>query len=165
MSRAFTDRYGTSLEVAGETALPGCARVGISERCGVHVEAADFPALIAALYEAAGLPAPLILERPEIDPGTAKGVNVFTVDLDRDLSVRVGTAKGVPLAPSVARHLASVIAAYADAAEAAREPDPDDLTELTQELWEAMKGGPAEAAARAALRWFRDKQQREGGGT
>jgi hypothetical protein len=58
----------------------------------------------------------------------------------------------------VARHLASAIAAYADVAETARDLDPDDVAELTQELWEAMQGGPAETAARAALRWFRDKQ-------
>lgn len=173
MSRTFTDRYGTELGIGGEASFAGCARVTVSKPCGVHVEAADFPALIAALHEAAGLPAPVILERPEISPGEAKGVNVFTVDLNRDLSVRVGlgSAKGVPLGPSVARHLASVIAAYADAAEAAREPDPAEVEELTAEISEALKGpvidssfdlNTSRVAARAALRWLAGKQQRGG---
>ena len=73
------------------------------------------------------------LERPEIDPEGAAGVNVFTVGLDRDLSVCVsyGKQKAVPVAPSVARKLASVIAAYADAAQAHQdEPDPAEVGEL-----------------------------------
>ena len=89
--------------------------------------------IAAAMHEAAGLPAPVILERPEIDPEGAAGVNVFTVGLDRDLSVCVsyGKQKAVPVAPSVARKLASVIAAYADAAQAHQdEPDPAEVGEL-----------------------------------
>ena len=36
------------------------------------------------------------------------------------------------------------------------------VEELTAELWKAMGGGPAKAAARAALKWMRDKQQQGG---
>jgi hypothetical protein len=165
VSRAFTDRYGTELGVGGEASFAGCARVTVSQPCGIHVEVADFPALIASLYEAASVPVPVILERPEIVPdGDGEtGINIFTVKMEPHLgSVGIryhGAPCAAVIAPGPARLLASVIAAYADAAEAARELDPDDVAELTQELWDAMKGGPAEAAARAALRWFRDKQQ------
>ena len=165
MSDTFTDRYGTALQIGGEASFAGCARLTVSKLCGIHVYAADFPALIAALYEAAELPAPVILERPEIDPEGAAGINVFTVRLDRDLSVCVAGRAGhaSPVAPSVARKLASVIAAYADAAEAAREFDPAEVEELAELLRE--HGDCASLrwdAARAVLRWFRERRSTDG---
>jgi len=171
VTRTFTDQYGTELSVSGETARAGCARVGISERCGIHVKAEDFPALATALYEAAGLPAPVILERPEVDPEGAKGVNVFRVLLDDDLSVCVGygSHKAASVAPSVARHLASAIAAYADAAEAAHGIDPAEVEELAGLMDAEMdhrgrgQSGLYPACARIALQWFRDRQQRGDG--
>ena len=172
MSDTFTDRYGTALQIGGEASFAGCARLTVSKLCGIHVEAADFPALIAELYEAAGLPAPVILERPEIDPEGAAGINVFTVRLDRDLSVCVAGRAGhaSPVAPSVARKLASVIAAYADAAEAARnEPDPAEVEELAYILRAATPGmaypgegdyklAVARGFAEAALKWMRERE-------
>ena len=133
--------------------------------------------IAAAMHEAAGLPAPVILERPEIDPEGAAGINVFTVRLDRDLSVCVAGRAGhaSPVAPSVARKLASVIAAYADAAEAARnEPDPAEVEELAYVLRAVTPGmaypgegdyklAVARGFAEAALKWMRDKRQREEG--
>ena len=114
-------------------------------------------------------PASVILERPAISPADVKGVNVFTVSLDRDLSVCVGRGhRTTPLAPSVARYLASVIAAYADAAEAARnEPDEAAVCELAEHLARERSGMPHATkgdfdSARTALRWMKDKQQQGG---
>jgi hypothetical protein len=166
VSSRFADQYGTELEVSGETALPGCARVWVSGRCGIHVRAAGFPAFIAALYEAAGLPAPVILERPAVPKDGARlrfgkfGMRMLNGGIAFSLpGVEV---EAVP--PGAARELAAHIAAYADEAEG--EPDPDDVTELAEEIrgdLARIGGRPDEAteiAARAALRWFRDKQQR-----
>lgn len=165
MSSRFTDQYGTELEVSGETALPGCARVWVSARCGIHVKAAGFPALIAALYEAAGLPAPVILDRPETT--FADGVNragrVEVGRLGTQVTVGLYGIQPEEIEPAVARRLAALIAVRADEAEA--EPAPDDVTELAEEIRSdlARTGGrPDEAteiAARAALRWMRGKQQ------
>lgn len=175
MSPVFTDRYGTGLEIGGEASFAGCARLTVSKPCGIHVEGADFPALAGALYEAAGLPAPVILERPGIaaDGDGETGINVFTVRMEPDLrsiGIRYHGANRAIIAPGPARKLASVIAAYADAAQAHQdEPDPAEVEELAAviraELYppsESIGLRPSEAdriAARAALRWFRDEKQ------
>ena len=165
MSLAFTDRYGTEMAVGGEGSFPACARVTVSKPCGIHVEAPDFPALIAALYGAAGQPEPVILERAEIDTDAETGINIFTVRQaphPGSIAIRYhGAPSAAILAPGPARLLASVIATHADVAEAALEPDPGEVEELAQLLREHGDCGSLRwDAARAALRWFRDKQQR-----
>lgn len=168
MSRIFTDRYDTELSISGENSHPGCARVGISDRRGVHLEAADFPALITALYEAAGKPVPVILDRPEPHDHTRTG----GLSLRREGSrVFISVpAQETPLEPPMARELAACLAACADAAEA--DPAAAEVAELSEEIrgalaWPRTRDlGPwPETAARAALKWFHDKQQQRGGGT
>jgi hypothetical protein len=171
VSSRFADQYGTELEVSGETAHPGCARVWVSARCGIHVKPADFPAFIAALYEAAGLPAPVILERPgrvSCDQLCADGFRTY---------LATGNLVGVDgqpddISPAAARFLAARLAALADIAES--EPDPAEVAELALIL-RGLTPGVAYATegdyklavvtpyAEAALRWFRDKQQQGGG--
>jgi len=172
VSRSFTDRYGTELAAGGEASFPGCARLTVSKPCGVHLEASDFPALTGALYEGAGLPAPVILERPEVDlTADCSSVNIFTVTLEpnlRSVGIRYhGAPNRAIVAPGPARVLAAVIAAYADVAQANRdEPDPGEVEELAAAIRTAHhphSGRPGDGdrtAARAALRWMRDKQQR-----
>lgn len=168
MSGRFADQYGTELEISGETALPGCARVWVSERCGIHVKAADFPALLGVLYEAAGLPVPVILGAPTLPPGIchySDGVKVFTdgneVRLQATESHSAKEYWHTKLEPADARKLAANIAALADFAEA--QPDPADIEELTGFLVGAGAGlrtTGVDDIARAALLWFQGKQQR-----
>jgi hypothetical protein len=174
------DRDRHHLTVMPEKRVPGAVNlhaydssddVGVELEVPPHEVAALAKALAEGMCEAAGLPAPVILDRPEIDPEGAAGINVFTVRLDRDLSVCVAGRAGhaSPVAPSVARKLASVIAAYADAAEAARnEPDETEVDELAAVIRSelhppaaSMGLRPSESdrtAARAALRWFRERE-------
>ena len=173
----YLPRPGEEIDVCRDSDSR-CAVTVIKERLGtsVRISADEVPAvaagIAAAMHEAAGLPAPVILERPEIDPEGAAGVNVFTVGLDRDLSVCVsyGKQKPIPVAPSVARKLASVIAAYADAAEAARRaPDPAEVEELAYILRAVTPGmaypgegdyklAVARGFAEAALKWMRERE-------
>jgi hypothetical protein len=134
-----------------------------------HLPVGKLAEFVATLYGTAGLPAPVILERPEIIPdGDGEtGINIFTVRAEPhlgSLSIRYhGAPSAAVIAPGPARVLASVIAAYADAAEAGREFDPAEVEELAEVLRE--HGDCASLrwdAARAALRWFRGKQQRQG---
>jgi hypothetical protein len=146
---------------------PFCADGCISFNDGdFHLPVGKLTEFVATLYEAAGLPAPVILERPEIVPdGDGEtGINIFTVRAEPHLgsvSIRYHSAPSAAvIAPGPARLLASVIAAYADAAEAAREFDPAEVEELAEVLRE--HGDCASLrwdAARAALRWFREKQE------
>jgi hypothetical protein len=170
VSGKFADQYGTELEVSGETALPGCARVWVSERCGIHVKAAGFPALIAALYEAAGLPAPIILARPVGGEylmrhfPSALGAGITVNRKDGFVVIR---GDGLLFDPKTVRDLAAFAVTLADEAES--EPDPAEVEELAAAIRTGLHpdsgrpGEPDRMAARAALRWFRDKRQQGGG--
>jgi hypothetical protein len=111
----YTDTSGDEMRIAPVGGTSALAQVS----CAVPVEIppANLPAVVAALYEAAGLPAPVILDRAEIY--TSTGVNVFqvssyegTVYLGRGSIEQPGE-----MAPGVARKLAAVLAAHADAAD------------------------------------------------
>lgn len=118
---------------------------------GNWVTVANLLPIVAALYAAAGAPEPFILERTDGSP--ARGI----INL-RHEDGRV-SINGAQLAPDRARRVAAAIVAEAEAAE--NEPDPSEVTELTQVLRDAMQGGPAKAAAIAALRWMKQRQERQ----
>jgi hypothetical protein len=169
MTPVFTDRYGTELRVGGEATFAGCARLMVTRTCGIHVESADFPALIGALYEAAGLPAPVVLERPGVPQGTSPlRYGDFGMRMHKGgIAFSLPGVEARAISPAAARELAAHIAAYAD--EADREPDAAEAEELTGFLVAAGAGlrtTGVDDIARAALRWMRDKrlEQRQGGG-
>ena len=89
---------------------------------------ARYLAAAARLREAAGgawaaarLRAPLILERPGINPEGTWDFSPYVVFLDEHGRVCISCSHWVsPIVPSGARRLAAVIAAYADAAEESR---------------------------------------------
>ena len=100
----------------------------------------------AELHEAAGLPAPLILDRvPE---------STFTGSIHIDGRGRILLDPPGPLSPEGARRFASALAAAAERGEA--EPDPAEVEALAEVLHEARErcGGAGEwdrNAARAIL--------------
>jgi hypothetical protein len=164
----YADEDGCLLRVLPSADMPGWFLVRTEGGC-VRVPPSGLPSVVAALYEACGLAAPLILERPVTDLRAGKGVNVFSILPGRDRTVLVSQGSGhdhVPLAPGVARLLASVIAAYADAAEA-DEPDPTEVEDLAGKISAAMAlrgggtGGVYRVAAEVAIRHFRDQQRGE----
>ena len=163
MSRAWTDRYGTELAVGGEASFPACARLTVSKPCGVHLEAADFPALAGALYESAGLPVPVILDRPAVPSVSLLAGVTFTarhggVDVGYH---SLGTDSGHLCDPETIRRFAASLAILADEAEAT--PDPADVEELTGYLVRAgagLRSTGVDEIARAALGWMAGRKQR-----
>lgn len=143
----------------------------------VRIPAADVHAvaagIAAAMHEAAGLPAPVVPERPS-PVATALGhyfggVRVFadggTVRLQATESHSAKKYWHTRLDPAAARKLAAYIAALADAVEG--EPDLAEVEELATLLHDTRETGVRgisgdwdRNAARAALRWMKDKQQR-----
>lgn len=114
-----------------------------------HVPSLD--QFVRDLCAATGRSQVFILERTDGSP--ARGI----INLQHE-DGRV-SINGAQLAPDRARRVAAAIVAEAEAAE--NEPDPAEVTELTQVLWDAMQGGPAKAAAIAALRWMKQRQERQ----
>lgn len=111
----------------------------------VDVSTDEFPALIAALYEAAGLGTPVVLERPELHEYT----HACGISLRREGSrIFVAVPDEASLEPGTARRLAAYLAAYADQADA--EPDPAQVEELTVLLGEAYDGADGGHAGHAA---------------
>jgi hypothetical protein len=149
----YTDGDGDKLMIGAGTRSSLLLRVTSGgDDVAVAVGAADIPEFAAELYKAAGLPAPVILDRPVIDPRTGKGVNRFSVLPGADGTVLVSQGGGhdhVPLAPGVARLLAAVIAAFADAADAA---EPAEVKELTAVIRKLANGTEIDDLARAILR-------------
>jgi len=136
------------------------------------IPAADVPGvaagIAAAMHEAAGLPAPVILERPEVTfkDGVNRAGRIEVGRLGDRVTVGLYGIQPEELEPDVARRLAALIAVRADEAQDG-EPDPAEVEELATILHDArevgVKGRHGEwdtSAARAALRWMRDKQQR-----
>jgi hypothetical protein len=120
---------------------------------------------VRAMYEAAGLPSPVILERPEMPPnGIATELGtVYPYHSRTGLLVGVGDRDpGRLLNPDAARHAAAALAACADVA--GPEPDPAELRELTgifTEMRTIAIPPPPETLARAALRWMREREARD----
>lgn len=93
MNFRYRDPDGDSLEVVPSPAASAvkllAADISDGQRTCILVQAADLPALVAAMYEATGQPAPVLLDRPEIIPAAqasagrirvrAKGRDVWLV--------------------------------------------------------------------------------------
>ncbi len=164
-------------------AFPGTAEFtandGRGQEIGVYVAASEVPAAALALYEAAGLPAPVILPRQETPPGLTSGACEWRPYEHSILAARrVGNEVRVEMErsngasctfpPAKAREMAAVLATLADEAEA--EPDPAELEQLATVIHRAnCKSGqrcvqrPDDTdlvAARAVLlaRWKREPQ-------
>lgn len=130
--KPYTDEDGRTLLIgACEDPRHVYLRVTDGEAVAeVCVSAADLPAETAKMRQAAGLPAPVILERPEIDPDAWLQSGPVRMGLTGDGEVMVGLGNAQSgAAPSDIRHIAALLCAYADAAEA--EPNPADLEALT----------------------------------
>lgn len=132
----------------------------------ICVSKADLPSVVGALHEAAGLPAPVILERPD-NPG------VFLSLLDGfDFEICSGrvdvtrhatsTRSGVLLEPAVIRGIAAALALLAEDTE--REPDPADVDELAMVLAEGNGAIGLDGARPLALRILRAGYRRAGSG-
>jgi hypothetical protein len=150
----WTDFRGTLLEIGGGD---GRARLEVTSRADlmgqtepgssryVWLKPGDLAGVAVALYEAAGQPAPVIIPRPDVDPGTEY--------LFGPLRMRVSRARGVDLSagnsswhydPSSARQAAGTLVALADAA--GQEPDPGDVERLAVLVTGASRMAPEDAA-------------------
>lgn len=121
------------------------------------------------LYEACGLPSPVILERPEITiPANGDSVRCGDLSLrmyDGGISMGLPGVTAAAISPDALRRRAAFMAAYAEQAEA--EPDPEEVEALAKVLHVAVceSGGncvqaPPDAdrkRARAALQWQKSK--------
>jgi hypothetical protein len=171
----YNPRPGEELRVGPSSAgADGLASAVIGVNGGVfrssgevRVLAADVPTvahrLAEAMHEAAGLPAPLILEWPA---GLQDAVTIGGVTLGREgRDILVGMPRGQStghLSPADARDLAAVLAVYA--AEAETIPDPAVVDELATVIAPAipvayMSVNPDAPAviARAVLRWIKQR--------
>jgi hypothetical protein len=154
----------------GTDQRPFCADGCISFNDGdFHLPVGKLKEFVSTLYEAAGLPVPVILRAPTLPPGIchySDGVKVFAdgaeVRLQATESRSAKEYWHTKLKPAAARKLAANIAALADFAEA--QPDPAEVEELAEAIRTAHhpdSGRPGDGdrtAARAALRWFREKR-------
>lgn len=126
----------------------------------------------AGLWTGAGLPAPVILERPReiaqviIMPGASYSVRGN--DIEATATCKCGTS-GQLLSTAAVRDFAAALACLCDVADS--EPDPAEVEELTRVLRGCVPGmappggdyktAVARGFAEAALRWMK---QREAGG-
>jgi hypothetical protein len=123
--------------------------------------------IATAMHEAAGLPAPVILERPAATfrDGVNRAGNIEVGRLGGRVTVGLYGIQPEEIGPAEARRLAALIAVRAEEARG-DEPDPAEVEELAGAIRTAHhpdSGRPGDGdrtAARAALRWFADKQQR-----
>jgi hypothetical protein len=154
--------------------LSGAAIVRASDD-GVGIRPAGLPVITGKLYEACGLPSPVILERssarfPEGGKPFRFGVLGFRLYPEGIAPSLPGVVEG-PMPPAALRALASHLVALADDAEANPEPDPDEVDELAHAIRlglypDSDRVGlqPSESekkAARAALRWMNAKAARD----
>lgn len=129
------------------------------------------PAVTAAMHEAVGVPAPVILPRPQIpedDSPLCYGNFVIRLE-DSGVAIGLPGFYGKAIPPGAALELAAYIAAYAGQADA--EPDPVEVEELAARIRSEIHPDsdrlglrPSESdriAARAALRWMRDREARD----
>ena len=154
----FTDAYGTHLEVGRPGGAP--ARGGDvllrTTGSGHFVLAADVD-LMAAISEAAGKPAPIVLERPELVAAHSL-LPGFRVGPDGGKLHVHGEAR---MTPGQARTLAAYIVARADVLEAA-EPDPAEVAALAGVIRETS-GSRSQDIARTILRAGYRPPERTGG--
>ena len=172
--RTFTDRDGSELTVSeccDDDLNPDCVHVSVEGK-SVCLQIADLPAVVAALYEAAGKPAPVILEHtdPAISyswmiPGAGFNLRDGGVEI---ISIGSVTDSGHLHDPASIRGLAARLAEMAEQAERWSGPSLAEVEELAKvirsELHPASESlglRPSESdrtAARAALRWMRDRE-------
>lgn len=171
----YMPRPGEWVRVSRVETLGGCLIGTYEEDCGhatsTRVLPEDVPAvarqIAEAMHEAAGLPAPVILERPgaTVKDGVNRAGPIEVGRLGDRVTVGLYGIQPEEIEPAVARRLAALIAIRADEVQS-DEPDPAEVQELAAEIRSELKrmgGSPPEAtgmAARIALRWMRDKQQR-----
>lgn len=166
----YPDEDECLLRILPSADMPGWFLVRTECGC-VRVPPSELRSVVAALYEACGLRAPVILDRPE-HPGASyefEGVT-YTIRPGRGIDVTRPTRSGqcgTLYEPAAIRRIASVLAALADEAEAGA--DPQDVAELAEEIRGAFGGGTStldayDIAARTALRWMKDRQHRGGNG-
>jgi len=118
--------------------------------------------MAAAVHEAAGLPAPVILERPDwrVFPGSVVDIGGVDVGLNSCASRPVTLAiRGVSqhLEPDTARRVAVHLAARADQAEA--DAGARDLLELASVISAAGPGEDGRRAARAVLALYEIRER------
>ncbi|MEV0619539.1 hypothetical protein AB0I81_39915 [Nonomuraea sp. NPDC050404] len=102
----FTDRDGDKLAISSAPNNPNT--VHIARTCGVLMPADELPKFVAKLYEAAGQPAPIILDRPSPE-ALREWISGGEVDAYTDLRWH---------SPQAARERAAHLAAAADLIEA-----------------------------------------------
>ena len=155
----FTDTCGTHLEIDRY----GGARTGNGDvllRTGwgsYFILTADVD-LIAAISEAAGKPAPIVLECPEL-VATCSLLPGFRIAPDDGKLHVHGEAR---MTPQQARTLAAYIVARADVLEAA-EPDPAEVAALAGVIRENGTSMGNSSVARAILRaGYRPPERKDG---
>jgi hypothetical protein len=167
----YDGKYGSGrMAISQNSKEQKLAAVGVSGALPAYVAAEDLPEIAANLYEACGLPSPVILDPQQIpEDGSQVGYGDFRISRD-DHGVAFelhGRATCMP--PRAALVLAAYITAYAMQAEA--EPDPEEVEELARALRlelfpDSVRAGlqPSGAdrtAARAALRWMNARGKRD----
>jgi len=171
----YTPRPGDRVTVRAAPGGRGCGlAVSTDLAAETGIPAADIPAvaagIAAAMHEAAGLPAPIILERPKtLYPDISFGPELKVARGDAVTALWLG-AEARTLGPDECRRLAAYLAICAEADEAAAaDAEVDELARaIRSELYppsESIGLRPGESdrtAARAALRWMTQKQQRGG---
>lgn len=147
----------------------------MSDNGPVPVSPEQRPRVAAAMWTANGDPAPVILERPELPeddhwawvvPGGAGGLGKISLDGGR--VVFHAYVDVLYLTPGAAREAAAMLAASADlaadrAAQDAVDAEVDELAAVIRSELHPDSGRPSEGdrtAARAALRWFREREAR-----
>lgn len=165
------DQPGCDVQMTITPTLAGDARVSIlSGHPAVYIDISPAAVLGAALalYEAAGLPEPLILPRPEFTAGIeyAGSTDRYAYTSRTGAKAAVGWRgiEPVELDPDEALEFAAHITVNALAAKAG-EPDPAEVEELAGVIHEANGNrgfaGAGEwdrGVARAALRWMRERE-------
>jgi hypothetical protein len=131
------DQPGCDAQLVIMPTLGGDARVIVNSghpTVYVDVPASEVPAAALALYEAAGLPEPVILPRPELPEGgkwrPAEGSRLVLSQQGNDVRVEFDITNGASstMPPAKAREMAAVLAVLADEADA--EPDPAEVDRL-----------------------------------
>lgn len=116
----------------------GCVTIEARE---FHLPVQKIPEFTGTLYEAAGQPVPVVLERPQIQGTTSIFLGGYSVGRDPGaVTIFVGTEER-RLTPGEAREYAAAIAERADQADAGKAE-----TEALTDLIHAMTGNRAEAA-------------------
>lgn len=163
---SYTDWDGAKLNIGqcDDQGVSGHAHVGTPGDAAC-INQDHLPAVVAALYEAAGKPAPIVLDR------TDETVNYTWIlhgigFVIRNGGVEITHPNGAQLfEPAIIRGLAARLAEMAEAAEARAEPDSAEVEELAAQIRHDLhpdSGKPSEgdrSAARTALRWMKQREQ------